>query len=67
MTFIVANNVDASRSPERRPTGMPHARAKKIKPPQARKLKIKKKSCTPPSYFYPAQGVNIHTSRLSWV
>ena len=29
MTFIVATNVIASRPPERRPTGTPHARAKK--------------------------------------
>ena len=28
MTFIVATNVIASRPPERRPTGTPHARAK---------------------------------------
>ena len=28
MTFIVATNVHPSRLPERRPTGMPHARAK---------------------------------------
>ena len=28
MTFIVATNVVASRPPERRPTGTPHARAK---------------------------------------
>ena len=28
MTFIVATNVIASRPPKRRPTGMPHARAK---------------------------------------
>ena len=28
MTFIVATNVVASRPPERRPTGMPHPRAK---------------------------------------
>ena len=27
MTFIVATNVVASRPPERRPTGTPHARA----------------------------------------
>ena len=27
MTFIVATNVIASRPPERRPTGTPHARA----------------------------------------
>ena len=27
MTFIVANNVVASRPPERQPTGTPHARA----------------------------------------
>ena len=27
MTFIVATNVVASRTPERRPTGMPHSRA----------------------------------------
>ena len=27
MTFIVATNVNASRPPERRPTGTPHARA----------------------------------------
>ena len=27
MTFIVATNVIASRPPNRRPTGMPHARA----------------------------------------
>ena len=27
MAFIVATNVDASRPPERRPTGTPHARA----------------------------------------
>ena len=32
MTFIVATNVVASRPPERRPTGTPHARAKKIGP-----------------------------------
>ena len=31
MTFIVATNVIASRPPERRPTGTPHARAKKEK------------------------------------
>ena len=30
MTFIVATNVIASRPPERRPTGTPHARAKII-------------------------------------
>jgi len=30
MTFIVATNVIASRPPERRPTGTPHARAKNI-------------------------------------
>ena len=29
MLFIVATNVIASRPPERRPTGMPHARANK--------------------------------------
>ena len=29
MTFIVATNVIASRPPKRRPTGTPHARAKK--------------------------------------
>ena len=29
MTFIVATNVIASRPPERRPTGTPHARANK--------------------------------------
>ena len=28
MTFIVATNIVASRPPERRPTGTPHARAK---------------------------------------
>ena len=28
--FIVATNVIASRLPERRPTGTPHSRAKKI-------------------------------------
>ena len=28
MTFLVATNVVASRPPERRPTGTPHARAK---------------------------------------
>ena len=31
MTFIVATNVIASRLPERRPTGTPHARAKRKK------------------------------------
>ena len=31
MTFIVATNVIASRSPERRPTGTPTARAKNYK------------------------------------
>ena len=31
MTFIVANNVVSSRPPERRPTGTPHARAKRKK------------------------------------
>ena len=31
MTFIVATNVIASRLPEHRPTGTPHARAKKEK------------------------------------
>ena len=31
MTFIVATNVFASSPPERRPTGMPHARAKKYR------------------------------------
>ena len=31
MTFIVATNVIASRPPERRPTGTPHACAKKKK------------------------------------
>ena len=30
MTFIVATNVIASRPPERRPTGTPHARAKRF-------------------------------------
>ena len=30
MTFIVATNVIASRLPERRPTGTPHARAKRM-------------------------------------
>ena len=30
MSFLVATNVVASRPPERRPTGMPHARAKKL-------------------------------------
>ena len=30
MTFIVATNVIASRPPERRPTGTPHARANKL-------------------------------------
>ena len=30
MTFIVATNVVASRPPEHRPTGTPHARANKI-------------------------------------
>ena len=29
MSFLVATNVVASRPPERRPTGTPHARAKK--------------------------------------
>ena len=29
MTFIVATNVVATRPPERRPTGTPHAQAKK--------------------------------------
>ena len=29
MTFIVATNVVASQPPDRRPTGTPHARAKK--------------------------------------
>ena len=29
MTFIVATNVIASRPPKRRPTGTPHARAKR--------------------------------------
>ena len=29
MMFIVATNVIASRPPERRPTGTPHARAKR--------------------------------------
>ena len=32
MTFIVATNVIASRPPERRPTGTPHARANYISP-----------------------------------
>ena len=32
MLFIVATNVAASRLPERRPTGMPHARAKSLFP-----------------------------------
>ena len=31
LTFIVATNVIASRLPERQPTGMPYARAKKKK------------------------------------
>ena len=30
MTFIVATNVIASRPPERRPTGTPHARARRF-------------------------------------
>ena len=30
MMFIVATNVGASRPPERRPTGTPHARAKSV-------------------------------------
>ena len=30
MSFLVATNVVASQLPERRPTGTPHARAKKI-------------------------------------
>ena len=29
MSFLVATNAVASRPPERRPTGTPHARAKK--------------------------------------
>ena len=33
MTFIVATNVLASRPPERRPTGTPHARAKRALTP----------------------------------
>ena len=33
MTFIVATNVIASRPPERRPTGTPHARANKFLDP----------------------------------
>ena len=37
MTFIVATNVVASRPPERRPTGTPHARAK-IKKKQLPKI-----------------------------
>ena len=31
MTFIVATNVVASRPPERRPTGTPHARANSLR------------------------------------
>ena len=30
MSFLVATNVVASRPPERRPTGMPHTRAKNL-------------------------------------
>ena len=30
MTFIVATNIIASRPPERRPTGTPHSRPKRI-------------------------------------
>ena len=30
MSFLVATNVVASRPPERRPTGTPHARAKRF-------------------------------------
>ena len=37
MTFIVATNVVASRPPERRPTGTPHARANKVTNRQADK------------------------------
>ena len=40
MTFIVATNVVASRPPERRPTGMPHARAKIDK--KLNKMKLNK-------------------------
>ena len=30
MLFLVATNIVASRPPERRPTGTPHARAKRV-------------------------------------
>ena len=34
-------------------------------PPKVENSKLKK-SCTPPSYFYLALGVNFHTSPLPW-
>ena len=42
MTFIVATNVVASRPPERRPTGTPHARANYYS-----YSKLKRKYCGP--------------------
>ena len=41
MLFLVATNVVASRPPEHRPTGTPHARAKNVHP-KITKLKTRK-------------------------
>ena len=46
MLFLVATNVVASRPPERRPTGTPHAGAKIVQP----NLKVKVKHDFAQSY-----------------